>query len=80
LATEDQFERISQIEQKLNFLLAQASAQQCVLVRVGTSANCNMTKDRNRVDFTLLARTKSDKAFLYWVKESIIDLHPEEFT
>ena len=43
------------------------------------AANCNLTKDRNRVDFTLLVKTRSEKAYLHWIKESIIDKHADEF-
>lgn len=55
------------------------STNRCGVIRTGTSANCNLTRDRNRLDFTLLVRTRSEKAYLYWIKENMLDPHKDEF-
>lgn len=50
-----------------------------MLQRVGTTVNCNLTKDRNRVDFTVIVKTPSEKDYLLWVKTAVLDLYPSVF-
>jgi hypothetical protein len=40
-------------------------------VRTGTAANCNLTRDRTTIEFTLITNTRSPKAFLHWLKETV---------
>ena len=80
--------QIELIEHSINTYLGQIQngsslefdKQQWALVRTGTTANCNLTKDRTRVDFTILIKTRSEKAYLHWLKENLFEQHPAEFT
>jgi len=80
--------QIELIEQIINTYLgriqndysSEFDKQQWALVRTGTTANCNLTKERNRVDFTIIIKTRSEKAYLHWLKEALFEQHPAEFT
>lgn len=82
LATNINFQQIEKIESRLKVLLESISkdASKWALIRTGTSANCNLTKHRNRVDFTLLVKTQNVKTYLEWVKKQVIDPYPGEFS
>ena len=80
--------QIELIEHSINTYLGQIQNgsslefdnQQWALVRTGTTANCNLTKDRTWVDFTILIKTRNEKAYLHWLKEVLFEQHPAEFT
>ena len=76
MAGEDQFAMMDKLESTLNLLLSKNDNNQLktnwVLVRTGTAANCNLTKGRNQIDYTLLIRTRSNKAYLHWLKERVL--------